>query len=212
MLSFIINILSTPAILVGLMSLVGLVLQGKPIEEVIKGTVKTIVGFLVLSAGAGFLQTGSLNAFGDVFSYAFTMQGVVPNNEAVVSLALADFATDTAYTMCLGMIFNILLARLSKFRYIFLTGHHTLYMACMFAVILSVGGLSGFTLWLAGGLLLGFIMTMSPAMCQSTMTKICGTSELGFGHFGGAGYWLSAQIGKLFKGRDAFVINSCGRG
>ena len=46
MLDFIINILSTPAILVGLLSLLGLVLQGKPVEEVVKGTVKTIVGFL----------------------------------------------------------------------------------------------------------------------------------------------------------------------
>lgn len=62
MLDFIINILSTPAILVGLLSLLGLVLQGKPVEEVVKGTVKTIVGFLVLSAGSSFLQTGSLNA------------------------------------------------------------------------------------------------------------------------------------------------------
>ena len=63
MLDFIINILATPSILVGLMSMVGLILQGKAFEDVIKGTVKTIVGFLVLSAGAGFLQTGSLNAF-----------------------------------------------------------------------------------------------------------------------------------------------------
>ena len=50
--NFIVNILSTPAILVGLLALLGLVLQGKPIEDVIKGTIKTIVGFLVLSAGA----------------------------------------------------------------------------------------------------------------------------------------------------------------
>ena len=59
MLEFIINILSTPAILVGLMSLLGLALQRKPIEDIVKGTVKTIVGFLVLSAGASFLQSGS---------------------------------------------------------------------------------------------------------------------------------------------------------
>ena len=50
MLNFIVNILSTPAILVGLLSLIGLALQKKPIEEIVKGTVKTIVGFLVLSA------------------------------------------------------------------------------------------------------------------------------------------------------------------
>ena len=55
--SFIINILSTPAILVGLISLFGLILQKKPVEDVVKGTVKelaekygqevlTMVGFL----------------------------------------------------------------------------------------------------------------------------------------------------------------------
>ena len=61
---FIVNVLSTPAILVGLVALLGLVLQKKPIEELVKGTLKTIVGFLVLSAGASFLQSGSLLAFG----------------------------------------------------------------------------------------------------------------------------------------------------
>ena len=141
MLDFVINILSTPAILVGLLSLLGLALQRKPIEDIVKGTVKTIVGFLVLSAGSSFLQTGSLNAFGDIFNYAFNMQGVVPNNEAIVSLGLQDFATDTAYIMCIGMIANIVIARFSRWHYIFLTGHHTLYMACMLAVILNVGGL-----------------------------------------------------------------------
>ena len=201
MLEFIINILSTPAILVGLMSLLGLALQRKPIEDIVKGTVKTIVGFLVLSAGASFLQSGSLNAFGDLFNYAFSMQGVVPNNEAIVSLALKYFATDTAYIMCLGMVFNIIMARFSRMHYIFLTGHHTLYMACMLAVILNVGGLTSWQLWLGGGLLLGFIMAFSPAFCQPTMRKITKTDELGFGHFGGAGYWFAAQCGKLFKGK-----------
>lgn len=124
--SFIINILSTPAILVGLISLFGLILQKKPVEDVVKGTVKTIVGFLVLTAGSSFLQTGSLNDFGVIFNYAFNMQGVVPNNEAIVSLGLADFASDTAYIMCIGMIANIVLARFSRLHYIFLTGHHTL--------------------------------------------------------------------------------------
>lgn len=199
---FIINILSTPAILVGLISLLGLALQKKPIEDIVKGTLKTIVGFLVLTAGSSFLQTGSLNDFGTIFNYAFNMQGVVPNNEAIVSLGLQKFASDTAYIMCIGMVANIVMARFSRMHYIFLTGHHTLYMACMLAVILNVGHLSGPQLWIGGGLILGLIMVISPAICQPTMTKITGTEELGFGHFGGVGYWFSAQIGKLFKGKS----------
>ena len=200
MLDFIINILSTPAILVGLLALIGLALQKKPIEEITKGTAKTIVGCLVLTAGAGFLQSGSLNAFGDIFNYAFGMQGVIPNNEAIVSLGLKQFATDTAYIMCIGMIANIIMARFSRMNFIFLTGHHTLYMACMIAVILNVGGLTGFQLWFGGGLILGLMMVLAPAITQSTMQKIVKTDALAFGHFGSFGYWFAAQVGKKFKG------------
>lgn len=199
MLNFIINILSTPAMLVGILACIGLCLQKKPVEEIVKGTVKCIVGFLVLSAGASFLQSGSLLAFGDVFNYAFNMQGVVPNNEAIVSMALNSFGQDTAYIMALGMILNIILARFSRLKYIFLTGHHTLYMSCMIAVILSIGGLKGFPLWIAGACLLAFISAASPAYCGKTMEKVVETDELGFGHFGGFGYWFSAQCAKLFK-------------
>lgn len=200
-LGFIVNILSTPAILVGLMALLGLALQKKPIEDIVKGTIKTIVGFLVLTAGSSFLQTGSLNDFGTLFNYAFGVQGVVPNNEAVVSLGLEKFASETALIMCLGMIANIIMARFSRMNYIFLTGHHTLYMACMLAVILGFGGLEGTSLIIAGGLILGLIMVISPAICQPTMKKIVKTDELAFGHFGGFGYWFSAQIGKLTRGK-----------
>lgn len=200
MLDFIVNILSTPAILVGLLAMVGLILQRKPLEDIVKGSVKTIVGFLVISAGANFLTGGSLLAFGEVFNYSFSMQGVVPNNEAVVSEALTKFGQASAMIMCFGMVANIILARFSKWNYIFLTGHHTLYMACMIAIILAAGGLNGWQLWLAGGALLGLVMVISPAICQSTVRKITKNDSIAFGHFGGVGYALSANVAKLFKG------------
>lgn len=197
---FIVNILSTPAILVGLLALLGLVLQKKPVEEVVMGTIKTIVGFLVLTAGSSYLQSGSLLAFGEIFNYAFNMQGVVPNNEAVVSMALSDFGQASALIMCLGMILNIVLARFSRMHYIFLTGHHTLYMACMIAVVLSIGGLEGWTLYIAGGCVLALIMVISPAYCQPTFKKVTGTDGVALGHFGGIGYAISGLVGKAFKG------------
>lgn len=201
MLDFILNILATPAILVGLLAMVGLILQQKPVEDVIRGTIKTIVGFMVLSAGADFIQSGSLLAFGELFNWTFNMTGTVPNNEAIVAMALKDFGLDTSYIMVLGMVLNIVLARFSNMKFIFLTGHHSLYMACMLAVILrAVGGLQGFTLWLAGGCLLAFISAFSPWFMEPSMKKVVETDSLGFGHFGGFGYWASAQCGKLFKG------------
>ena len=83
------EILSTPAILVGLIALIGLLAQKKPIEDIIKGTIKTILGFIVLGAGADVI-VGSLEHFGTIFNFAFSVNGIVPNNEAIVSLALDE--------------------------------------------------------------------------------------------------------------------------
>lgn len=190
------QILSTPSILVGLIALIGLVAQKKPIEIVIKGTIKTILGFLVIGAGAGIL-VGALNYFGVLFNFGFGVNGVVPNNEAIVSLALNDYAQATAYIMAFGMVANIVLARFSRMKYIFLTGHHTLYMAALIAVVLSVGGLEGWQLILGGSALLGFTMAFFPAIAQKTMVKITGDDSIAFGHFGTLGYVFSAWIGSL---------------
>jgi len=99
--------------------------------------------------------------------------------------------------MVFGMLVNILLARITPLKYIFLTGHHTLYMAAMLAVILSVGGVSGFWLVLIGALILGTMMVVSPAILQPFTRKITNSDDLALGHFGSTGYLLSALVGKL---------------
>lgn len=195
-LNFIQQILSTPAIFVGLIALLGLALQKKDAQSVIKGTIKTILGFIVLSAGAGVIQE-SIIPFGDLFQLAFNVRGVVPNNEAITSLGLNEYAVQTASIFALGMCANILLARFSKWKYIFLTGHHALYMSCLIAIILSIAGFDGWKLIVGGALLLGFLMTFFPAIMQPTMREVTGDDSLALGHFGSSGYWLSAQIGKL---------------
>ena len=45
------NILTQAAILISLIAMLGLILQGKKIGAVISGTLKTLLGFEVLSAG-----------------------------------------------------------------------------------------------------------------------------------------------------------------
>lgn len=194
-LDFIVGILSVPSILVGLIALIGLVLQKRPTTDVVKGTIKTIMGFLVLSAGAEMIVS-SLSPMGSMFEQAFHIEGVIPNNEAIISLALNDFGTTTALVMALGMLVNILIARFTRLKYIFLTGHHTLYMACMIAVMLSVAKFEGASLVIVGSLILGLVMAFFPALAQPFMKDITGDDSVAFGHFSTLGYILSGYIGK----------------
>jgi ascorbate PTS system EIIC component len=202
------DILSQPAVLVALISLIGLMIQKKPASEVIKGTTKSFLGFIVISAGAGIL-VGSLEPFGKMFEEAFNVNGVVPNNEAIVAMALSEFGSNTALIMFFGMLANILIARFTSLKYIFLTGHHTLYMACMIAVILAVAGMEGAMLVIIGSIALGLIMAFFPALAQPFMKKITGTDQVGFGHFSTLGYILSGYIGKLVgkKSKSTEEIN-----
>ena len=194
-LKVLIDFVSEPSILVGIMVILGLVLQKKPVEDIIKGSIKAMVGFLVISSAAGVI-TGALGPFGQMFEYGFNVKGVIPNNEAVVAIALDEYGTSTALIMTFGMVANMLIARLTKFKYIFLTGHHTLFMACMIAVILVSGGMSGFNLIFTGSLALGLIMVLSPAMCQPFMKAITKNDAVAMGHFSSIGYAMAALIGK----------------
>ncbi|WP_373777096.1 PTS ascorbate transporter subunit IIC [Glaesserella sp.] len=195
LLFFILDILKVPSILVGLIALIGLLTQKKSLPDVIKGTVKTILGFIVLGGGAGVL-VGSLNPLGGMFEHAFNVQGIIPNNEAIVSMAIEKYGTATALIMAFGMVANILVARFTRMKYIFLTGHHTFYMACMIGIILTVVGFEGVQLVLVGSLALGLVMAFFPAIIQRYMRKVTGSNDVGFGHFGTLGYVLSAAIGQ----------------
>ena len=204
-LKFVVDILKVPSVLVGLIAMIGLIAQKKPFTDVIKGTVKTILGFIVLGGGATVLVS-SLNPLGGMFEHAFNIQGIIPNNEAIVSISLEKYGASTALIMAFGMVANIIVARFTRLKYIFLTGHHTFYMACMIAVILSVAGFDGILLVFTGALTLGLIMAIFPAIAQPYMRKITGSDEIGFGHFGTVGYvlagWIGSKTGKTSRSTE----------
>ena len=195
-LDFIVDILSQPAILVALIALIGLLVQKKSATAI-----KTMLGFLILSAGAGVVSN-SLEPFGKIFQHAFGVQGVVPNNEAIISLALKDYGTTAALIMVFGMLINIVIARISNLKYIFLTGHHTFYMAAFLAILLTVGHIKGYLTVTIGAVLLGLLMSILPTLAQPTMRKITGNDQVALGHFGTISYWAAGEVGKLFKGKS----------
>ena len=78
---FVFDFLGSAPILVGLMALLGLILQKKRPEKIISGTLKTIVGFLIFGGGAG-MAVASLASFQTLFSEGFGLKGVTGwNNE-----------------------------------------------------------------------------------------------------------------------------------
>lgn len=190
------DLLGQAAILVGLMSLIGLILQKKPATKVISGTIKTIVGFLIFSGG-GAMAVKSLDSFQNLFQKGFGLAGVLPLAEAVTALAQSKFAIIVSLIMILGFLFNLIIARFTRFKYIFLTGQHNLYLAALLTVVLKALNLSNIVTIVIGAILLGLAAAIYPAIAQPYMRKVTGHDEIAMGHYVTLAYALSGFLGKF---------------
>mgnify|MGYP004623955547 FL=1 len=188
------DLLGTSSILVGFIAMFGLILQKKSWDKVAIGTIKTIVGFVIFSAGSS-LATSSLNSFQTLFTKAFNLEGVLPLAEAVTALAQNKFGSIVALIMVAGFIANLIVARFTPLKYIFLTGQHNLYLAALLTVIFKANGVSdGLTIFL-GAVILGVSAALFPAIAQKGMRKITGEDELAMGHYVTIAYAISSFIG-----------------
>lgn len=193
-LTFLQNILSEPAFLMGLIAFVGLVALRTPSHKVLTGTLGPILGYLMLAAGATVIQQ-NLSPLATLIDQGFGITGVVPNNEAVTSVAQKILGVETMSILIVGLVLNILFARFTRFKYIFLTGHHSFFMACLLSAVLGAIGFKGIALVAVGGFILGAWSAISPAIGQKYTLKVTDGDEIAMGHFGSLGYYLSAWIG-----------------
>lgn len=199
-LDFLQYFLSDASILVGLMALIGLLALRKPFEEVVSGTVKSIIGFLVLGAGAGVV-VGAISPLGDLFTTVLNIpNSALPVNEVFTSIVQTSLGREISLVFLLAFILNIVLARFTKFKYIWLTGHHTLFIATLTAGMLSVMPIFAGSTWLIviiAAIISGAMMTFMPALSMPFMKKITGTDAFAMGHFGTTTYALSGFVGQF---------------
>ena len=204
MYAFLTEFFTTPAILLGIVALIGLIAQKKDLSGIIEGTIKTILGFLILSAGADLIVT-NLAPFADIFVEGFGITGVVPFDEAVVgalSDSVAQIARTTALIIGFGFLVNVLVARITPFKYIFLTGHMMWILAGGLSWALYDLGVSEVNTVIFGSILQGMILTLLPALAQPLMNKVTGDNKIAYGHLTTIGVVASAYVGKFFGNTD----------
>ncbi|MDO5032883.1 PTS ascorbate transporter subunit IIC [Corynebacterium sp.] len=200
--NFLVNqILSVPAFLIGIIAAIGLAAMGRGIGQVLGGAIKATLGFLLIGAGAG-LVSASLEPLGAMITGATGAQGVVPTNEAIVGIAQEQFGSQVAWIMILGFAVSILLARFTPMSYVFLTGHHVLFMATMLTMVLAPAGYDSWVVILFGAVLLGILMVSLPAIAHPWTRRITGDDSVAIGHFGTAGYLLSGAVGRMVGGKN----------
>ncbi len=197
------ELITLPAFILGLIALVGLLIQKKSASEVIVGTIKTILGLLIMGVGIGALINAliPIQAMFQVGIPAAGFETFVTFDEAVVgavqSANEANIGAAIAWTMLFGYIIHLVLARVTKFKYVYLTGHMIWIHAGAFAILFQSFGLSLFWTVLLASIVDGFYMTLAPALAQPVMRKIIGNDSIAFGHGQTLLNMVGAWVGKL---------------
>ncbi len=112
--------------------MLGLIVQKKPIQDVITGSFKTGIGYLILSQGTSLLA-------GIVLPIATILNKVIGVQATTTGMGTDAFTSSWASTiaiiMVVGFFVNLLLARFTKFKYVYLTAHQTYYIIFVYLAI-----------------------------------------------------------------------------
>lgn len=201
MLDFLTSFLSTPAFIIGLIAFVGLVGLRKPMSDVLKGTLKTVLGFMILQAGAGIIVNG-LIPFSQMFQDAFGLEGVVAEDNAIAAAVQTVLSMETSFILVFGFLLNLVLARFTPLKYIFLTGHMMFSMAATIAITLDQMGVSGWTAVGIGTVVQGLSSVLFPAMAQPFVRKVTGNDNVAFGFYGSSLIWITGWVGGKFGNKE----------
>jgi PTS system ascorbate-specific IIC component len=203
------QIFGNAAVLFGLISLIGLLLLRKPLEDIVVGVAKTIIGFLILLAGANVLSA-ICTPIASWVGVILGVEGVQPNMWVVLSIGMSQFGREIGIALTLGFLLNILLARVLPWKGVNVTGHIMLLWAAWTVTALAGLGYTGSALITISTIVCGvsywfFVVASRPfmkdrltsewALCMPNITGIALTS------------WLSRLIGDPKKSCEDIPVS-----
>lgn len=201
-LKFLIDFITQAPVLLAVFTVLGLVFLKKKPGEIFTAGIKTMAGFLILGAGAGIL-TGSLTPFGKMITEAFHIEGIIPNNEAMIAFAVEKYGVQASLILIGSMGVHLIIARFSPIKFIFLSGHLIFYMSAMLSIVLNGAGLRGGAVIISASLITGLVLSLSPLVSYWAMPKITGMeASYALAQHSNLTYSLSGLIGRWI-GKDS---------
>ncbi|KKC30604.1 PTS ascorbate transporter subunit IIC [Caldanaerobacter subterraneus] len=190
------NIFNQVAVLIGLVTLIGLVLQKKSFEDTISGTIKSMVGILIMLAGVDVF-IGGLVSFQTIVSSAFHISP--PTAQNTLQNFTNNFGSVAVSIMALGFLIHLLIVRIFNTGFVYLTGH----LMWWISLVISASLLEVFphinqgVLILVGSILIALYWTFQPMYVHKYMKKVTNSDEIGYGHTSSIAAYLAGRFGHL---------------
>ncbi len=202
--NFVIEIIREPAIFLGLIALTGLLLLKKDISTIVSGTAKTIIGVVILTQGTNILVS-SIEPLTAGFNLMYDIQETEVNPALGSDQVLSQYGTQIGIAMLAAFAINLLVARFTKIKHVFLTGHMLFWFPFIFVAVGVENDLSNVQLIIFASIMTALYIIIAPALLRPFVRKVTGSDDFIIGHPTTILSLIAGGVGKLFgtKGRSS---------
>ncbi|MHB8806129.1 MAG: PTS ascorbate transporter subunit IIC [Anaerolineaceae bacterium] len=196
-LNFVTNeIFGQGAIFLALIALIGLLLQKKSFSEIVRGTMMTAIGFFILTQGTGIITGKSIDGLATAFNT------IMPSANGQPDIDMSQFGTEIGIVMIIAFAVNLLFARFTKWKSVFLTGHMLYWFPYVFIAAGVNAGLSGFKLVALATVITSIYMIVAPNLMRPLVKEVTGDDSFTIGHPTTTLSVISGYLGKLIGNKE----------
>ncbi|AWX46682.1 PTS ascorbate transporter subunit IIC [Enterococcus faecium] len=192
------HILKNPPVLLGLIAMLGLIIQRKSFSETIKGALTAAFGMVALTAEVNML-VGTISPI----NVAVQTQLGVEVTEGLSDVTFtAEYGGTVGLAMFLGLVIHLLIARFTPVKTIFLTGHMLWWFPFVFVAAGVEAGLSGGALIGISGILSACYWSFMPWIMRKYVWDATGDDSFLIGHPTGVLSLVSGFVAKRVGNKE----------